>query len=70
MRFTVSRDTTNRAASLLSTPSDEPTNNAAAGWPRGTSPRGSHRSVRDALTSYGSCYPNIAATSDANGTTR
>ncbi len=42
----------------------------AAGWPRGTSPRGSHRSVRDALTSYGSCYPNIAATSDANGSTR
>jgi transposase len=48
----------------------EPTNNSAAGWPRGTSPRGSHRSVRDALTSYGSCYPNIAATSDANGSTR
>ena len=46
-----------------------PTGNAA-GWPRGTSPRGSHRSVRDTLASYGSCYPNIAATSDANGSTR
>jgi len=40
-----------------------------AGWPRGTSPRGSHRSVRDTLASYGSCYPNTAATSDANGST-
>ena len=32
-----------------------------AGWPRGTSPRGSHRSVLDTLASYGSCYPNLAA---------
>ena len=38
-----------------------------AGWPRGIAPRGSHRSVRDTLASYGSCYPNLIATNCTNG---
>ncbi len=53
MRFTVSRDTTNRAASLLSTPSDEPTNNAAVDAVFSAGVRGLRQSVIQRKISHG-----------------